>query len=831
MEEKSVNQKKSGDLRKKAEEKLRRLTSKPLHELSASDSHNLIHELQVHQIELEMQNEELRAAQAALEDSRSKYSDLYDFAPIGYLTFDKNGLILEANLTAAEQLGIERSSLIKKPFSVFIHKDDQDVFYTHRQNVLKSSTRHACEIRIKRKDDSVFYAQLVSSAAQDSEDNYSLIRTAVSNITERRKIEEALKESEELHRITLTNISDAVFITDDDGKLTFICPNVAFIFGYSYDDVNAFGYISVLLGKDLFDLKELKASGEIENIEREVLDKSGRKHSLLINVKNVSIKGGTVLYACRDITERRKAEEVIKAKQDLNELLLNAIPHPAMLINTKRIVQAANKRALDIGVKLGDYCWKEFGKCEYLSAEDKKRAEEKPDDEGIKCTFCLADQAMKGSRLKKMNDPEVHAFDRIWDTYWDPIDKNTFLHYAIDITERKEAEEEIKKHREHLMELVDERTSELQNINEELEREIAERTRVENQLKLMALFAELSPSPVLRFNDEGKVLMANPAAVEIFGLGSLTGIKLTSLIPGIESFDFAARIYDGTIFSHSAQIGDRFFHFIVRGLSDLKIGQIYGSDVTEQKKAEARTMRTSHLIALGELAAGVAHEINNPINGIINYSQILLNKSIEGSKEYDIAKRVIKEGDRIADIVSSLLSFARDRKEAKHPVSIHEIMSNSLALIELQLRKDGIELRIDIPPDLPYIIAHPQQIQQVFLNIISNSRYALNQKYNGAHEDKILEIIAETIMIDDDPYVQTTFFDKGHGISTGIMDKIMNPFFTTKPSGIGTGLGLSISHGIINDHGGRITLDSAEGEFTKIRIDIPQTGKIDRTDD
>ncbi len=321
MKEKAVNQKQSDDLRKKAEEKLRRLTSKPLHELSAAESHRVIHELQVHQIELEMQNEELRHAQEELENSRTKYADLYDFAPIGYLTFDENGLIFEANLTAAEQLGIERSFLIKKPFSGFIHKDDQDIFYMHRQEVLKSSTRHTCELRIKRKDGSEFYAQIVSSTLLG---HYNRIRTAVINITERRKAEEALKE-----------------------------------------------------------------------------------------------------------------------KQHLNELLLNAIPHPAMLINTGRIVQAANQSALDIGVTLGEYCWKEFGKCEYLSDEDKKRSEDNPDDKGIKCIFCLADDAMKGPELRTMNDPEVHAFDRVWDTYWDPIDKDTFLHYAIDITDRKKAEDKL----------------------------------------------------------------------------------------------------------------------------------------------------------------------------------------------------------------------------------------------------------------------------------------------------------------------------------------------------------------------------------------------------
>jgi signal transduction histidine kinase len=269
------------------------------------------------------------------------------------------------------------------------------------------------------------------------------------------------------------------------------------------------------------------------------------------------------------------------------------------------------------------------------------------------------------------------------------------------------------------------------------------------------------------------------------------------------------------------QIGERYLHFVFNGIPHLDIGHLYGSNITEQKKAEEETIRASHLASIGELAAGVAHEINNPINGIINYTQILLNRSNEGSKEHDIARRIIKEGDRIAGIISSLLSFARDSKKGKCPAHIHDIMSDSLALTETQLKKDGVILKVDIPPDLPGIIAHPQQIEQVFLNLISNARYALSQKYPEAHKDKTLDIVAKKVIIDQTPFMRITFHDRGIGIPAGLKDKVINPFFTTKPGSDGTGLGLSISHGIINDHDGNITIDSVEGEFTEVKITLP----------
>jgi len=123
---------------------------------------------------------------------------------------------------------------------------------------------------------------------------------------------QALRESEELHRATLSNISDAVFITDDDDGFTFICPNVDVIFGYAPDEVRAMGRISRLLGEGLFDHAELAARGELRNIECEVASKSGARRSLLIHLKAVAIQGGTVLYSCRDVTDRKQAEEELR---------------------------------------------------------------------------------------------------------------------------------------------------------------------------------------------------------------------------------------------------------------------------------------------------------------------------------------------------------------------------------------------------------------------------------------------------------------------------------------------------------------------------------------
>ena len=244
-------------------------------------------------------------------------------------------------------------------------------------------------------------------------------------------------------------------------------------------------------------------------------------------------------------------------------------------------------------------------------------------------------------------------------------------------------------------------------------------------------------------------------------------------------------------------------------------------DITEKKASTTAMMRAEQLAALGGMAAGVAHEINNPINGIINYAQILVNKSGAGSFARDLGERMIKEGDRIARIVEGLLCFARQRKEEKTLVAVEDILSDSLALTDAQMRKDHIIVTRNVAANLPHILAQAQEIEQVFVNIISNARYALNQKYPQPHEDKSLEIIAERRNANQRPYVRISFQDHGTGIAADIIEKVRNPFFSTKIEGKRTGLGLSISHGIVNDHGGQLKIDSVEGKFTRVSVDLP----------
>jgi len=243
----------------------------------------------------------------------------------------------------------------------------------------------------------------------------------------------------------------------------------------------------------------------------------------------------------------------------------------------------------------------------------------------------------------------------------------------------------------------------------------------------------------------------------------------------------------------------------------------------EQRVRErtAELMQAGQLAAIGELAAGVAHEINNPVNGIINFAQLLADDS-QDDEQHDILRRIIDEGERVADIVRNLLAFARQHSDQESDeVAVATVLDNALALYTHQLAKDGIILTIDIEENLPLLRLNPQQLQQVFLNLLSNARHALNQRYSGKNPGKKLAIQVLLHNGADGRFVRTKVTDYGTGIPREIIDHIFEPFFSSKKPGEGTGLGLSISHGIIKGFKGHLRVESVAGEYTTMMVDLP----------
>jgi len=240
----------------------------------------------------------------------------------------------------------------------------------------------------------------------------------------------------------------------------------------------------------------------------------------------------------------------------------------------------------------------------------------------------------------------------------------------------------------------------------------------------------------------------------------------------------------------------------------------------EKKKIEARLQQQQRLESIGTLASGVAHEINNPVNGIVNYAQLIADRLGADDPLREYTAEIMKESDRISSIVRNLLAFSRYEKQSHSPADLRDIVNSSLALMGAVMRHDQIRLDVDIPESLPKIKCRSQQIQQVIMNLLTNARDALNEKYPGYHEDKIIKIVVRSFDKNGNVWVRTAVENNGTVISPEIREHLFEPFYTTKPKDQGTGLGLSISYGIVKEHHGELYLDSEVGQPTRFRMDL-----------
>ncbi len=241
----------------------------------------------------------------------------------------------------------------------------------------------------------------------------------------------------------------------------------------------------------------------------------------------------------------------------------------------------------------------------------------------------------------------------------------------------------------------------------------------------------------------------------------------------------------------------------------------------EQIHLEARLRQSQKLESVGTLAGGVAHEINNPINGIMNYAQLIEDKLGPEHEVTEYAKEIGKETERVGNIVKNLLTFARVEKESHSPALIGDIVGSTTSLIQTILKGDHIILEVDVPDDLPKIKCRSQQIQQVLMNLLTNARDALNEKYPQFDENKKVSVTARCFENEGRTWMRITVEDNGPGVPDVILGRIFDPFYTSKSPEKGTGLGLSVSHGIVQEHNGMLSVESEAGEWTRFSMDLP----------
>jgi PAS domain S-box-containing protein len=284
----------------------------------------LLNELRAQQKELEGQNEELHKTLTQLEESRSRYSDLYDFAPVGYLTLDENGLILEANLTASRQLGAERRGLINTPFSLYVATSDRDQFRLLLNRTCRRNERETCDIRLVTQNGRDLYALLDIVCVRDAQGK-ELYRTSVIDISKRRQAEEDLGQAERKYREIFETAREGIYQSTPDGRYITANPAMARIYGYSSPEdlivsINSIDREIYVIPEKREELKQILATkGEANDFEVQQIRKDGTIFWVSLNVHAEYSKDGTILYwegRSVDITERKQAEDELTVYRD-----------------------------------------------------------------------------------------------------------------------------------------------------------------------------------------------------------------------------------------------------------------------------------------------------------------------------------------------------------------------------------------------------------------------------------------------------------------------------------------------------------------------------------
>jgi hypothetical protein len=340
---------------------------------------------------------------------------------------------------------------------------------------------------------------------------------------------------------------------------------------------------------------------------------------------------------------------------------------------------------------------------------------------------------------------------------------------------------------------------------------------------------ESSRVGILVTDSDGRVVNVNRAFEHLYGAGrdQILGLSLSQVMPaGVFTLatDAAAEtpgddLPDGGLRVYRSSLRTRAGGRLIVNLTQAALRDPAGrprgrvitvDDVTEQVLREQDLQRREHLASIGLLASGIAHEVNTPLTGISSYAQMLLKERTQDDPEYPILKKIEQQAFRAAGIASSLLNFSRQRDGDYQPLDVEEMVTETLGLFEPHLRGRRIDLVRRVEGPMERVTGNRGRLQQVLMNLLLN---AVDAMPDGGR--------VTVAACSESGRVRIEVSDTGCGIPPEHLDRIYDPFFTTKPRGQGTGLGLSVSYGIVKEHSGTLSAESSPGEGSRFVVSLP----------
>jgi PAS domain S-box-containing protein len=698
------------------------------------------------------------------------YTTLANSSPLSFY-IGQDDKFIYVNPAFQETSGYTKDELLGRNLSIIVHPDDVESVRQNVVQMLKGKRLQPYEFRFITKSGETGWA--LEKVASITYQGRPAVLGVCIDITER-------KQAEELYT-TLVNSSPIGIFIIQDGKYVFTNSTLKKTTGYTEEELLAMSPAALVNPEDVASIREKQVQmlqgKTFLPYEVRFTTKSGETGWALERVASITYQGKrATLGISLNITEHKQAEQ-------LYQTLANSSPTGVYIVQDGKFVFTNPAFRRSMGYTEDELVG--MNPASLIHPEDRESVRQN------------AVKMLKGERLQSY---EFRLFTKSGETRW-ALERVTSITYQgrraslgnfTDITVWKQTQERIERAAEEWRTTFDSITDfislhDRDNRIIRVNRALADAFKTTPQELIGKVCHEMihgTKEPPANCPYRQTLRTGKPATIEMFEPGL-----------GIHFQESTSPIFD-------------------------KKGEVIGSvhvtrDVTERKRMEEQLMMTDRLASVGELASGIAHELNNPLTSVIGFSQLLMESNIPDSIKEDL-NTVYSEAQRAATIVKNLLTFARKHAPVKQLSQVNTIIEDVLRLRAYEHKVNNIEVDKRLASTLPEIMADHFQMQQVFLNIIVNAEFAMLQ----AHGKGKLVITTEKV----NSIIKVTFTDDGPGIPKENMKRLFTPFFTTKEVGKGTGLGLSICHGIVSEHGGRIYAESEFGKGATFVVELPLNG-------
>ena len=606
------------------------------------------------------------------------------------------------------------------------------------------------------------------------------VLSIAADITERKQAEALLRDSEEKFSRAFNASPISLSISRmGDGK--FLEVNESFLRdkGYTRDEVvgRRAGEINIWANQNESHnlMTMMKAQGHVHNMEMQYFNRDSSLRTGLVSAEFIKLGNEPcMLVLNNDITQQKQAEEQLRLLSSVTKQVTDC----TIITDPEFKITYINQAGLDMcGYTFDELKGKDLSCTNVIPPnEEQKKELRKATDEGKVYNAIIP---------KRRKDGTTMICDcRLSPMYDDKGNIVSHIDVQRDITRQKDVEAKLQEHK-----------------------------------KLIDSILATMPEGVLVIDNRDRIILANKAIYHILHLNSkLTRNKpLSEVLPLDQYFNLHRAITSGnrennTVeFRYNVQDVEKIVYCVIVKM-DGERTLITFSDVSHEREEEEKLYLTDRLASIGEMAAGLAHELNNPLTGILTLSQIMCNSDLPKENKEDL-ECIYSEAKRAAGIVKNVLLFARNKPDESGQASANDVVKDVLRLREYEQRTNNIKVVTELEDGLPDVAVDKGQLQQVFLNMISNAEAAIKE----ANRPGILTVTTQRA----NNHVNIYFIDNGCGIKKQILPRIFDPFFTTKEVGKGTGLGLSICYSIIVKHGGKISVKSQVNEGTTFTIKIP----------